>query len=118
MSSSRNEDLVIGKDGALNFEGRAWSAGELIEQASVFEKEELILVILSRNAAHNLVGLDYELDELFRVGPPDGCFFHYLSRDVESRPAVVCCQLAGTAYDWNYGINPKNGELTSLSRAY
>lgn len=98
---------------SIDFDGRivgsAYSPGN-----------ELVLVLTgseSENHANKLYGFRISGELIFETNEPKGYSFYYLSSHVNHETAVVCIS-KGHSLDGYYSIDPSNGKLEPLNRAY
>ena len=95
----------------------SWTAKADIRTARYYEEEDLLLVILEKGEQQWLIGLTLQAEQIFKVKPPENWSFYYLSKHININTAVVCISEL-ERFDWFFGIDPKDGALESLNRAY
>jgi hypothetical protein len=94
-----------------------WESDKDIRDARYYDAEDVLLVIQEENKVQWLVGLNVNGVEIFKVAPPENWYLYYLSTHVNFNIAVVCVS-EQERFDWFFGVNAKNGDWSSLNRAY
>ncbi len=92
-----------------------------IHSAKEYTEHELMIALIgdkADNYSTKIIGLSLEGKIKFNVSAPDGYGFYYLTDSGPYRLGVVCIKIEGYDLDTNWSINPSNGALEVIGRAY
>jgi hypothetical protein len=93
-----------------------------VQQLKLYDSQDLVLILTGEQACPDtLSAYDYTGQLLFRVPPPEGFAFSYLTGHCEVPIAVVAGSTDGQIdgwYDWHFSVDPQTGKLSRISPAY
>jgi hypothetical protein len=115
------EQIAIEKgSSSLEVNGRSISLGKEVSAAAYCREAGVYLALLPASeplATEEVVGLSQDGAILFRLSLPEGWQFYYFASHINYPLAMVCIS-SSERFDWYWGIEPKQGRLISLNRAY
>ncbi|QDV16052.1 hypothetical protein Pan153_06730 [Gimesia panareensis] len=125
MSLIEELQFTPGSPGTVKWKsGSHWAKLILpaIQQVKLYDSQDLVLILTGEQACPDtLSAYDYTGQMLFRVPPPEGFAFSYLTDHCQVPIAVVAGSTDGQIdgwYDWHFSVNPQTGKLSRISPAY